>query len=206
MEIEAKYRLTAPVTAEQVEAMDWTPYQLGPRSSVDQLDTFFDTSDRAISRTIHAVRLREGGAQPVVTLKGPATIEAGIHSREEIELPTEERAPDGWPAPIRERLQQLIGAQSIQPLLEVQNGRRTWPLLKDGAVIGEVALDEGEVRAGERREPMHEIEIELKGGERSDLERVGALVLRQLPATPEDRSKFQRGFALLPPLTAVDRR
>lgn len=205
MEIEAKYRLTAPVTAEQVEALDWTPYQLGPRTTVDQHDTFFDTHDRAISQTMHAVRLREGGPQPVVTLKGPGTVEAGIHSREEIELPTSDHAPDSWPAPIRERLQRLIGTQPLKPLLVVQNGRRTWPLLRDGAVIGEVALDEGTIQAGERHEPMHEIEIELKGGARSDLEQIGTLVQRQLPAQPEDRSKFQRGFALLPPLSVPAR-
>lgn len=203
MEIEAKYQLTTPVTAEQIEALDWTPYQLGPRSSVDQHDTFFDTPSRAISQTMHAVRLREGGAQPVVTLKGPGTVEAGIHSREEIEEPTGDRAPEGWPAPIRERLRQLIGAQPLQPLLEVQNWRRTWPLLRDGTPVGEVALDQGTIRAGERHEPMHEIEIELKGGARSDLELISVLVQRQLPAQPEDRSKFHRGFALLPPLAAT---
>lgn len=202
MEIEAKYRLTAPVTAEQIEALDWTPYQLGPRSTVDQRDTFFDTPDRAISRTMHAVRLREGGTTPVVTLKGPGTVEAGVHSREEIEQPTDDRAPTGWPSEIRARLDRLIGAQTIQPLLEVHNLRRTWPLLRDGAAIGEVALDHGTIRAGERHEPMHELEIELKGGARSDLDQLSGVVLSQLPAQTEDRSKFHRGFALLPPLDA----
>lgn len=200
MEIEAKYRLTAPVSAEQIEALDWTPYQLGPRATVDQHDTFFDTADRAISSTMHAVRLREGAPTPVVTLKGPGTVEDGVHSREEIELPTEERAPAGWPGPIRERLEQLVGTQPLQPLLDVHNLRRSWPLRRDGAVIGEVALDKGTIRAGERHEPMHELEIELKGGARSDLDRLAELVRRQLPAEPEDRSKFHRGFALLPPL------
>lgn len=203
MEIEAKYQLTAPVTPEQIEALDWTPYQLGPRATIDQRDTFFDTPARAISQTMHAVRLREGGAQPVVTLKGPGVVEAGVHSREEIEEPTSDRAPEGWPAVVRARLHELIGAQPLGPLLEVHNLRRIWPLLRDGAVVGEVALDEGTIRAGERHEPMHELEIELKGGVRDDLALVGALVQRQLPAQPEDRSKFHRGFALLPALPAT---
>lgn len=203
MEIEAKYQLTAPVTPEQIEALDWTPYQLGQRETIDQHDTFFDTPQRAISQTRHAVRLREGGRTLVVTLKGPGMVEAGVHSREEIEEPTGDRAPQGWPTPIRERLRQLIGEQPLEPLLSVQNLRRTWALLHEGVVIGEVALDEGTIRAGERHEPMHELEIELKGGAREDLAVVGALVQRQLPAQPEDRSKFHRGFALLPALPAT---
>lgn len=203
MEIEAKYRLTEPVTPSQIEALDWTPYQLGQRETVDQHDTFFDTPQRAVSQTRHAVRLREGGSRSVVTFKGPGTVEAGIHSREEIEEPTSDRAPEGWPALIRQRLHELIGEQTLEPLLEVQNLRRTWALLRDGVVVGEVALDEGTIRAGEWHEPMHELEIELKGGVRDDLAVVGALVQRQLPAQPEDRSKFHRGFALLPALPAA---
>ena len=202
MEIEAKYGLTAPTEPEQIEAMDWTPYQLGPRTTVDQHDTFFDSASRALSGTRHAVRLREGGPTPVVTFKGPGTVARGIHSREEIELPTTDRAPNGWPAPIRARIEGLIGAQPLEPLLEVRNLRRTWPLLHDGATVGEVALDRGTITAGVEHTPMHELEIELKGGARDDLERLSTIVGRQLPAQPEDRSKFERGLALLPPLQA----
>lgn len=197
MEIEAKYRLTEPVSPEQIEALDWTPYQLGPRHTVDQHDTFFDTPGRALSQTRHAVRLREGGARPVVTLKGPGTAQAGVHSREELELATEDRAPAGWPAPIRARLEQLIETHTLEPLLAVQNLRRTWPLTRDGRLIGEVALDYGTIQAGGQHEPMHELEIELKGGSGDDLQQLGGLVQRELPAQPEDRSKFERGFALL---------
>lgn len=197
MEIEAKFTLTEPVSAEQVEALGWGAYQLGERNTIDQHDTFFDTSELALSRTRHAVRLRTGGKHPVVTLKGPGSAVQGVHSREEWEEPTTDHDPGGWPHPIRQKLQDLIGAQPIQPLLAVHNRRRTWALLRDGQIIGEVALDEGEIAADDRREPMHELEIELKGGTRQDLDEIGVLVQRQLPAQPEDRSKFARGLALV---------
>lgn len=197
MEIEAKYTLTEPVSAEQVEALDWGAYQLGERHTIDQHDTFFDTSELALSRTRHAVRLRTGGKQPVVTLKGPGSAAQGVHSREEWEEPTGDHDPDGWPQTIRQRLHDLIGAQPLQPLLAVHNQRRAWELLKAGQVVGEVALDRGEITADDEHEPMHELEIELKGGTREDLEQVGELVQRQLPAQPEDRSKFARGLALV---------
>lgn len=200
MEIEAKYALQQRTGAEQIEAIDWSPFTLGPRSSIDQHDTFFDTPNRLLSRARHAVRLREGGVQAVVTLKGPGQVTAGIHRREEIEEPTGDPQPAGWPQAIRTRLHELIQAEvmsQLQPLLSVRNKRRIWPLLHENQPIGEVALDEGTIEANGRSIPMHELEIELKGGQPSDLEIVGAIVQRQLPAQPEDRSKFERGFALL---------
>jgi triphosphatase len=133
----------------------------------------------------------------VVTLKGPGTVAGGVHEREELELPTAEYMPAGWPGEIRERLQQLIGTPALEPLLEVANHRRTWPLLRGAQVIGEVALDAGTISVGGRSEPMHELEIELKGGTRADLDALSALAQRALPAQPEDRSKFARGLALV---------
>lgn len=197
MEIEAKYTLTEPVSAEQIEALDWGAYQLGDRHTIDQHDTFFDTPELALSRTRHAVRLRTGGQHPVVTLKGPGSAVQGVHSREEWEEPTADPDPGGWPQLIRQKLQDLIAEQPIEPLLAVHNQRRTWELLRDGQIVGEVALDLGEIVAGDEREPMHELEIELKGGTRDDLATIGELVQRQLPAQPEDRSKFARGLALV---------
>lgn len=197
MEVEAKFALTTRVEPEQIEALDWTPYALGQREDIDQHDTFFDTPDLALSRTRHAVRLREGGRRTVVTLKGPGKVAQGIHEREEIEEPTPGPEPNAWPEVVRDRLHTLIGNQPIQPLLQVHNNRRAWDLLHDDEVIGEVALDEGNIAAGDRSEPMHELEIELKGGSRDVLESLSAMIRQHLPAQPEDRSKFARGLALL---------
>jgi inorganic triphosphatase YgiF len=197
MEVEAKLTLSAPTEAAQIEALDWTPYQLGTGHAVQQHDTFFDTPDLALSKTRHAVRLRQGGTTSVVTLKGPGKVEGGVHEREELELPTTGNALEEWPSAIHARLQQLIGVQPMQPLLEVRNHRRIWPLLRDAQTIGEVALDEGSIVAREQQEPMHELEIELKGGSRDDLTALIAMIRQHLPAQPEDRSKFARGLALL---------
>ena len=197
MEVEAKLALTAPTAPQEVEALDWTPYQLGPRHDVQQHDTFFDTADLALSKTRHAVRLREGDATMVVTLKGPGKVAAGVHEREELELPTAAREPDGWPEAVRAQLRSLIGDQAIQPLLAVRNHRYTWALLRSGQIIGEVALDRGHIVANDHSEPMHELEIELKGGNPDDLMLLSQLAQLQLPAQPEDRSKFARGLALL---------
>lgn len=205
MEIEAKFALTQPVEANTIEAMAWEPFTLGQRAVIDQHDTFFDTHDRALSRSRHAVRVRLGGSQPLVTFKGPNSVIGGVHTREELEAPTQDEAPRGWPADIRARVEALLGDRmaELAPLLHVHNLRHAWPLLHENRVVGEVVLDRGTIMAGDRSVPMHELEIELKGGAISDLEIVQTLVQRQLPAQPEDRSKFERGFALVAPIDAA---
>ncbi len=197
MEIEAKYTLSAPTTPAQIEALPWAPYQLAQPETLDQHDTFFDTVDRALSRTKHAVRVRRANERLLVTLKGPGTVENGVHSRPEWELPTTSDQPAQWPELIRSKLHDLIGEQQLAPLFTIRNGRRTWVLMRDDQVLGEVALDEGVIESGGQQLPLHELEIELKGGDENDLHALAAIIGQHLPAQPEDRSKFARGLALL---------
>jgi inorganic triphosphatase YgiF len=151
-----------------------------------------------LSTSRHALRLREGGTQPLVTLKGPGNVADGVHEREELELPTRHLEPAGWPAEISERLRELVGDEQLQPIFEIHNHRRAWPLLEEGRVVGEVALDRGSIEAGGRSQPLHELEVELKGGTgRNILSSIAEMLRRRLPAEPEDRSKFERGVALL---------
>jgi len=197
MEIEAKYTLTIPVTPAQIEALPWAPYHIAQPETLDQHDTFFDTADRVLSRTKHAVRVRHANERLLVTLKGPGTVENGVHSRPEWEVPTIGEQPDQWPELIRTKLHDLIGDQHLAPLFTIHNGRRTWVLLRDEQVLGEVALDKGTIDSGGQQMPLHELEIELKGGDEGDLHALAAIIRQHLPAQPEDRSKFARGFALL---------
>ncbi len=197
MEVEAKFALTQPVTAVEIEALPWAPYMLGTQHVAEQHDVFWDTVDRQLSHTHHAVRLRQVDNRLITTLKGPGKVENGVHTRDEWEGEATAQTPDGWPQAIRARVQDLIGTQPLAPLLEVHVRRHTWPLLRDNRVIGELALDQGEIVAGGRRLALHELEIELKGGELDDLGILCAVVQRHLPAQPEDRSKFARGLALL---------
>jgi len=197
MEVEAKFTLAERVTPEQIETLGWGDYRLGERQTIDQHDTFFDTAELALSRTRHAVRVREGHASLIVTLKGPGTVKGSIHSREEWETTTPSSAPEAWPTEIRAQLDKLIGPQKLQPLLQVHNLRRTWTIQHVDRIIGELALDEGTIEANGQQQPMHELEIELKGGTNDDLHQLSELVQQQLPARPEAQSKFARGLALL---------
>ncbi|WP_026369738.1 inorganic triphosphatase [Kallotenue papyrolyticum] len=198
-ETELKFTLTAPVTPEMIEALRWSPYALGPRAALEQRDTFFDSADFALSRAGHAVRLREGLDRPLVTLKGPGEARDGLHRREEIELATASGAPQGWPAAIRARLERIVAADALAAIFVIETRRVIWPLLRDARTLGEIALDHSRVLASAPPLELHELEIELKGGTLADLQALRATVLAQLPAQPEDRSKFARGLAALRP-------
>lgn len=197
MEIEAKYALREPMTPAQIEALPWAPYDLVQPAILHQHNTYFDTTDRALSKTKHSVRLRRENDILLVTLKGPGTVATGVHSRPEWEVPTASAEPDQWPEEIRTKLHELIGAEPLQPLFTIHNLRRAWVLLRDGLPLGEVALDEGTIEVADQQLPLYELEIELKGGAPGDLDALATMIVQHLPATPEDRSKFTRGFALL---------
>lgn len=198
-ETELKFRLTAPVTPAMVEALRWAPYALGARTVVEQRDTFFDSADFTLSRAGYAVRLREGRHRPLVTLKGPGEVRAGLHRREEIELATEHHAPPGWPAAIRARLERIVHADALTAIFVIETRRVIWPLLREVQTLGEIALDHSRILAVAPPLELHELEIEVQEGAPADLPALRTLVLQQLPAQPEDRTKFAHGLAALRP-------
>jgi triphosphatase len=65
----------------------------------------------------------------------------------------------------------------------------------DGAEL-ELAVDRGCIEAGGRREPISEIEIELKRGEAGALTDVVERLARSVPAAYGARTKPDRGYAL----------
>ena len=202
METELKFRVAGPLKPSILEKLDWSPYTLGERENHELRDVLFDTPEQAISGSMHALRVRHDGPAVYLTLKGPGNRSDGArHEREEWqEIISEEVAADRarWPEAIRSRVEALAGQQPLQPMLEVHTKRRTWALRRDEQVVAELALDLGEIHAGDYTEALHEIEVELKGdGTDTDLQTLEHRLRQMLPLEPEPRSKLQRGLALL---------
>lgn len=202
MEIEAKYRAEQPIAPTQIESLSLVPYRLGPRETHDLFDTLLDTEGFALSQQSHTLRVRRDGPRHILTLKGPGTVEGGTHRREE----WEETLAEGddpfdraaWPSSIGARLNELIGDEPLHPAVTIQNHRRTWAVHRDGGHVGEIALDEGTIQAGGLTEPLHEVEVELKGrGTTDDLAALTGALCGPLPLVPEPHSKAKRGLMLL---------
>jgi inorganic triphosphatase YgiF len=201
MEIEAKYRLADPAQFIGIAALRTLGvYELHPHPLPEnQHNTYYDTADRRFAAAQHSLRLRRIGDRAVVTLKGPKQVANGLHQREEWEFTHNDPDPQSWPAgPVRDLALQIKGDQALIALLTINTERQVIDVLHKEQRVAELCLDQGLIRAGERSAPICEIEIELHDdGMLADLEAIAAALAVHVPLEPENRSKLERGLALL---------
>lgn len=167
---------------------------LGKPKSIELHSTYFDTPDHLLSKAGLSLRIRHSDGTRIQTLKGDGAASAGLFVRSEWERSIDDDRPmidDTTPIPT------LLGekVREIGPIFEVHVHRKIWDI-QDNETHIEVALDRGEVVAGDRREPICEFELELKAGVPSDLfawaRRIDAIAAAQLGVL----SKAERGYRL----------
>ena len=137
--------------------------------------SYVDTPGQHLARARCALRLRREGDTWVQTLKaeGASALQRLEHN---VVLPGDASGATTRPAldtsrhagtPAGERLRQLLAdAGPGQPLVEryATEVQRTRRLLRSGGAVIELALDEGAVLAGPRRQALCELEFELVSG------------------------------------------
>ncbi|RFC34314.1 MAG: adenylate cyclase [Candidatus Nitrotoga sp. MKT] len=158
---------------------------------------YFDTPEQDLLRAGFTLRLRRISGCWVQTVKGGGSAEGGLHHRNEWEWPVRGEKPE--PAPSIPDLALLLTPKLLArlcPLFVTDFWRTAWQLrTAQGAEI-ELALDQGEVHAGNRCQPISEVELELKAGEATSLFEVALAIQKQVPLWVEDISKAQRGYLL----------
>ena len=94
--------------------------------------------------------------------------------------------------------------RKLKPIFETRVHRTSACVHKNGSRI-EVALDEGQVRAGLRSAPIREFELELKRGKADDVFKLAGELAKLVPAKLELKSKAERGYDLIEhkPIQAV---
>ncbi|GAC1561461.1 MAG: hypothetical protein NVS2B7_35760 [Herpetosiphon sp.] len=197
MEVERKWRLSAPVTVFEIEAINWSPFRLTDRQLLRQVNQYFDTPDFALRHAQHSLRLRDENDQLFLTLKKGGMVKNGLHEREEIERPTSSTEPAEWPAEIMELVAEIIDDKQLESFLRIINGRQAWQVFRDDVVIGELAMDSGTIYAGDRRESILELEWEFRGGSRPIFDEMARLIEEHLPLEASNVTKLARGIALL---------
>jgi inorganic triphosphatase YgiF len=158
-EVELKLDLS-PEVADVVEAADLLA---GEVSEEALRATYFDTSDHDLHRNGLSLRIRRSGNRAIQTVKRGCGAATGLFSRDEWERPVTGAKP--FPDP-RTPIPDLLGDRFAEfaPLFEVAVQRRGRRMPLDGAEV-KVEIDRGEVKAGERREVLCELELELIGGD-----------------------------------------
>lgn len=159
-------------------------------------NTYFDTPDLKLRARRVALRTRRAGRRILQTVKCAAESTGGLSQRPEWEQDfTGSFDFSGVDAPkVRKLLQR--SAEALQPVFTTRFRRETRLYTSGEDVRILVMIDSGEIIAGERREPICEVELELVAGTPQNLLELARQLAADLPLFPEDLSKAQRGFRL----------
>ena len=158
---------------------------------------YFDTADFKLAERGIALRVRRIGRRWIQTLKTEGDSSGGLSTRVELEVPVSgpgvefERFPVEAGNYVPKSLQ-----EKLVPVFETLFTRRSWLVIGIRGSQIEVALDEGEIRAGEKSELIQELELELKSGRPDALFALALELGKTVPLWPFDRSKAERGGCL----------
>lgn len=203
-EIELKLTLPTSDPAGLAQRLARTPV-LARRTAVKQFlhNIYFDTPDQVLRQQRIALRLRrvDRDAQPVwlQTLKTGGNGNSALSQRGE------------WESPVASPVLSLLDLkatpwsdfdadgsvfEALQPCFVTDFERTTWRVKKrDGSEV-EVALDLGQIKAGEQRTPICELELELISGQPAALFDLARQIARSIAVLPSGMSKAERGFSL----------
>jgi inorganic triphosphatase YgiF len=169
------------------------------REDPDEQDlpsVYFDTPKHKLGRNGISLRIRRNGKKRLQTIKSQGA--DGSFRRGEWENEIKGDVPD---------LRKVQGT-ALEPLLtkklkhklmavfETRVRRTIRPVRRNGSRI-EVALDEGEIRAGRRSTPISEVELELKGGDVGEVFELARELAKHFSIKLALTSKSQRGYDLL---------
>ncbi len=165
-------------------------------------NTYFDTDDLALTRQQVAVRERRIGEQTLLTVKTAGHSVAGLSRRREWEAPSQPGAFEFRAlvddAVLADALAHI--ADRLVPVFTTDFERLSWRIRQAGSDV-EIALDRGVIEATRQgrtvRQPICELELELKSGDASALTTLAAQLASAISLTPLDESKAARGYALL---------
>ena len=157
---------------------------------------YYDTRDRILFSHGFSLRVRRNGNRYVQTLKRDP-VDGRPFVRAEWEASVNGIVPDLTLLPTSTIGTPLAGLSLsvLTPIFTTKVRRRTQQLDLPGAVV-EVAFDEGSIEAGDRSEPLTEIELEVKAGEARVLYDLGIELLETAPLRIGTRSKSDRGYGL----------
>ncbi len=175
--------------------------RLVPRRREMLVSVYYDTAERALAAAGVALRLRRVGKRWVQTIKRRAGAAAGsgLFANRESECPApggrmvlDGPDPDGALAEVLA----AAGGAPLAPIFETHVARLTERLRAPAGGEVELALDSGEIRAGEARAPIREAELELKAGEVGAVYAVARLLFAAGPVQFAAANKSARGYRL----------
>ncbi len=171
------------------------------RSTTKKLySLYFDTPDLDLWRQGVALRLRKDGAQWVQAVKGGGEVTSGLHRRVELESEVAGPFPDCTVIDSG-AFSGLFSSPRLcarfQPVFITQFSRTSRIITPRPGIAVEVCIDRGVIKCDDSIEMISELELELKSGAPRYLYELALQLLESVPLRIENRSKAERGYALL---------
>ncbi|MBK0098169.1 inorganic triphosphatase [Erwinia sp. S63] len=196
IEIELKF-IATPQAAEKLgETLAAWPHQ--HFAARELTNTYFETDDNQLRRWDMGLRIRGVDQRYEMTLKAAGKTVGGLHQRPEYNVDLTEPTLDIalLPAEIWPEGTDIAALQQrLQPMFSTHFQREAW-LVQFGESEIEVAFDRGDVAAGELSEPLYEVELELKSGQRADMLKFAEALITAGGLRLGSLSKAARGYQL----------
>lgn len=198
-ELELKLKVP-PTAADTVARLGWLrELTSGPMRRERIVSVYFDTAKGKLRERGLTLRVRRKGKRRVQTIKALPNGVGGALGRSEWEKEVAGDTPDLELAKgtALEPLATKKLKRKLKPLFETVIDRTTLPVHCGSAEL-ELAIDRGHIRARGRRdrEPISELELEMKRGDASEFAGLAQQLARSIPAAYAPRSKAERGYAL----------
>lgn len=203
---EVELKLALPTTAvNRLKRLDvLKPLRQQRAHSHHLCSVYYDTPGHSLTQAGITVRLRDDGRGEglIQTVKTAGSRVSGLFARREWECPVTGPAPDLAQPDLAQLaatgLEALAPGQLQAPLTPIftTTVTRALTLLQGDGWQAEMALDVGEIRAGERTEAICELELELQRGAPIHLFRLARQIAERIPVRLLALSKSDRGYNL----------
>jgi triphosphatase len=159
---------------------------------------YYDTPQLALLDADLSLRVRRMSGGWFQAVKGAGHSLAGLHQRMEWEDLLTRGEPD-FDKITDPALTPVFGdpdlRAALRPIFTTDVRRTEWQLKPDSDSDIEMALDVGDLIVDDKREPICEVELELKSGAPVRLFEFALTLLEDIPLWIENVSKAQRGYA-----------
>ncbi|TPE48296.1 CYTH and CHAD domain-containing protein [Amaricoccus solimangrovi] len=168
-----------------------------PGRTANLVSIYYDTPDEALARAGIALRLRREGRRWIQTIKRRTGDDvAGLFANEEVECPAPgARLVLEGKDPAFAAVTGAAGGAPLSPMFETRVKRRIEVLGMPEGVV-ELGIDQGEIVAGSRVEPILEAELELKEGAVAAVYTAARRLFHSGPIRFAKLNKSARGYAL----------
>ena len=172
----------------------------GSHKTIKLVNIYYDTRDLLLQQAGIAYRVRQDGKKYEATVKLSKKEAGGLSARQEYNVAVKNAKPDLSvfnESGLQVDFDGILGSAQIEKLFSVRVKREIRLLQVTKETLVEMAIDQGFISAGGKKETIDEVELELKEGTLADLLVYTAKIAAMVPVFTESRSKYARGLALL---------